>query len=532
MRYLKFIVFSILMCLFINVYATPANDSFLDDNLYSCVIDAYNATFNDNKDTSYSIYPEKLIQIKTLDCSKYISKIEDLTGLNKMLGLTTLNLSGKTFTGGSLKLTNKKGTLKSSIVLPNSLKITDKTYRIEDSKIVKIVNDEVYPLRTGSTYVTMTGKVSGNTISEKYLVMVNGGTYSSNSKLSSLYLSKGEFSFDSDVKNYTAYVDKSVESVVVNATLSDKNASFVNGYGPRTVKLDVGSNKIEVKVKAQDDSVSTYTIDVIKSDGTDNNNKLINIELSVGKINFLPEVYNYNFSVDSNVNEIDVKGVSESTLAKVYVKDISGNEKEDKITSKLKVGTNKITLRVVSESSKEQTYTLTINREDYDSQDNYLKNITIEGYKLDFKRDQFKYNLTIRGKSKLNITPVLENTESTYVVEGNEKLVNNSIISIKVSDKEGSTREYQIKIIKNSIIDSNVLKFVFMGIEFIVIIALLIILISNKKNRPRKPKKVKTKVKKETVGQPRPIGSSTTCKVCGTVNDSRSKTCYVCGNKL
>ena len=53
---------------------------------------------------------------------------------------------------------------------------------------------------------------------------------------------------------------------------------------------------------------------------------------------------------------------------------------------------------------------------------------------------------------------------------------------------------------------------------------------SNRPRKPRKPKKVKQKIVKKQVV--RPVGSSVTCKVCGTVNDSKSKTCYVCGNQL
>ena len=80
-KYLSIIF--ILFC-FTTVYASPANDSFLDDNLYKCIIDAYNSEKGTNKDYSYSILPEELISIKTLNCSKYSGNISDLTGLSKL----------------------------------------------------------------------------------------------------------------------------------------------------------------------------------------------------------------------------------------------------------------------------------------------------------------------------------------------------------------------------------------------------------------------------------------------------------------
>ena len=67
-------LFLILFCLN-NVYAIPANDTFLDDNLYKCIIDAYNKENNDNKNYSYNITIEELDTISSLDCSKYKGKI-------------------------------------------------------------------------------------------------------------------------------------------------------------------------------------------------------------------------------------------------------------------------------------------------------------------------------------------------------------------------------------------------------------------------------------------------------------------------
>ena len=237
-KYFKLIFISILFCFTVNVGASPANDSFIDDNLYKCIIDAYNLNSSDKKDYSYNILPEELDTITSLDCSKYKGSIENLTGLNRLASLTKLDLSGNTFLGGSLKIDGPSGTLKSNIVLPTGLTLTDVSYSAENPKIVKVSKGVVYPLSLGSTYVTMTAKVSGNEIKEKYLVSVlgDGTPKSSNAKLASLYLSEGEFAFNSDVKTYTVIVNSSVKSVKINANVLDKKAIFVSGYGPRTVE--------------------------------------------------------------------------------------------------------------------------------------------------------------------------------------------------------------------------------------------------------------------------------------------------------
>ena len=536
--YFKLIFVLFLLFNISNVYAEPANDLFLDDNLYKCIIDAYNKGNHKSADYTYSILPEQLIKINTLDCSKYKGKIEDLTGLNRLTGLKSLNLSGNTFLGGSVKVTSNSSTLKSNISLPNSITITDKKYVVEDPSIVKVSNGVVTPLANGSTYVTMTGKVTGYEIVEKYLVSVSLAKFNlnNNSKLSSLYLSKGEFKFDSDVKNYSTIVDNSVTSVNVVATLADKRAKFVPNYGPRTVQLKTGPNIIEVKVEAEDKSVSTYKISIIRSDGNDNNNKLANIELSVGKINFNSDIYTYSFGVASNVNEIDVKAVAESPLSKVEITDILGNTKPDKISSKLKVGSNKIVINVNSESNKPQQYQLIINREDYESEDNYLSSLSIDGYSINFKRDIYKYEINIKNEKKLDIIAKTEKNNATYTIFGNDDLSDNSNIKVIVKDEEGSPREYNILVHKSSTFDMSKLpiKWIVLGLELLIILILLIVLIVKGSNRPRKPKKMKASKPKPVKTPMNTMGNSNsiTCRACGAANDIKSKTCYVCGNQL
>ena len=516
-------IFLMLFC-FSNVKAIPANDAFLDDSLYKCIIDNYNSSQNENKDYTYNIPFEELDKITKLDCSKY-KDIEDLTGLTNLTNLTSLNLSGNTFLGGSLILNKISGTLRSNIKLPSNLSITDKRYTVKNSGIVKVQNGKVTPISYGRTTVVMEGKVSGYPIKEEYLVIVSSSNLSSNAKLSSLYLSKGEFQFDNTKSTFSTIVDNSVNSVSITATVLDKKAKFVSEYGPRNVKLDVGLNTLEVKVEAEDGTRKTYTILVTRSDGKNPNNKLINIELSVGKINFDSDVYTYTFGVESNVDSIDVKGVSESTLSKVTVTDIYGNTQENKITSKLKVGTNKITITVNSESNSKQDYQLIIIREDYDSLDNYLSELNIKNYNINFKRAVYNYDLTIGNENMLIITPKTEKTNATYNIIGNNNLNDGSKIVISVSDEEGSTREYTINIHKNGL---DIIKLGIIGLEFLLIIIILIIIILRKnKDKPRPPKQNKNQVNvRKTLGNSNAI----ICNTCGTVNDITSKTCYVCGN--
>ena len=262
-RVLKYLVISFLFVAG-NVYASPANDMFIDDNLYKCVVDNYNS----EKGTSYKytdvIYQADLNSLTKLDCSKYSGSIDNLTGLNKLIGLTSLNLSGNTFIGGSLTLNKSNASLKSNLNLPSQIKLSNVTYTMSTPNIVSIKNGVVTPLNIGSTKVTMIANTNGGSIKEEYLVTVSSLNRSNNNKLASLYLSQGEFKFDSDTLSYSTIVDNSINKVTVTAKVLDPKAKFVTNYGPREVILNEGNNNIEIKVMAENGDVKTYTILVMR----------------------------------------------------------------------------------------------------------------------------------------------------------------------------------------------------------------------------------------------------------------------------
>ncbi len=104
----------------------------------------------------------------------------------------------------------------------------------------------------------------------------------------------------------------------------------------------------------------------------------------------------------------------------------------------------------------------------------YLTDIKIDGYEINFSRDTFKYSLNINDEDSLNIVPILENSNSSYAISGNENLVNGSVINIHIVSEDGTTNDYIIEIVKNN--DKNVVKKNNnYKIIFIVIIGVLLI---------------------------------------------------------
>ena len=97
---------------------------------------------------------------------------------------------------------------------------------------------------------------------------------SSDNSLSSLTLSAGKLSpaFKYNITNYTAEVENNVTSVVVSAKANNENATVVSVKGGE--KLVVGSNKIQIVVKAENGVTATYVVNVTrKAAGDDDKQK-------------------------------------------------------------------------------------------------------------------------------------------------------------------------------------------------------------------------------------------------------------------
>ena len=73
-----------------NVYSQPANNYFVDDNFYQCVVDAYNSTNNTKLTYTESLNDEQLETISNLDCIE--KNIVNVNGLDKLKNLRSLDI--------------------------------------------------------------------------------------------------------------------------------------------------------------------------------------------------------------------------------------------------------------------------------------------------------------------------------------------------------------------------------------------------------------------------------------------------------
>lgn len=249
--------------------------------------------------------------------------------------------------------------------------------------------------------------------------------------------------FDSLSMGYKIEVNSSKISVF--ATLTSSDASYVEGFEPRTVDLDYGENKILIKIKNKEGKVRTYTIIATRTDNRVSNNLLTDLTVSKGKIEFDPYVTDYNIEVPKNTKKVSING----TLASDTSSFVEGNEpREIELTEDITTSV----LEVISESGITRSYVLTFIKKGAEEETNtsaYLDTLTIEGTALDFNKEIYEYSVTVPYEySSVNVYAFPESDNAFATVEGDRGLkvgANN----LKITVKNGKqTKTYTVTVIR------------------------------------------------------------------------------------
>lgn len=196
--------------------------------------------------------------------------------------------------------------------------------------------------------------------SEKvYIVNVNKkaaddqpSTKSTNNYLSSMTVNNGELkpNFDKNTTSYNIKVPNDVLKLDLKVLAEDaKSSVIINGND----NLKEGMNVITVEVTAEDGSLRVYTINVERSEKV-SQNKLKTLIAANGEISpkFESNIYEYDISVEGNVNKLDLTAIPEFESSIV---EIIGNEN-------LKVGNNAILIKVTDENGFVQYYRLNVTK--------------------------------------------------------------------------------------------------------------------------------------------------------------------------
>lgn len=307
------------------------------------------------------------------------------------------------------------------------------------------------------------------------LKVIRQDNRSTNDNLSNIVLSLGELSpkFSKDVLNYTVEVPNNASSLTITASLEDKKAEFVSGYGSRTVDLKLGENIILIQTQAEKGNTKTYTIKVNRNYKGDNN-YLKSITLSSGTLNFDKDIFEYKINVDYNTKELLISAIAEEKTSTV---EVVGNKE-------LVVGENIYKIKVLAENKSERIYTIIVNRLEEGKtllNNNYLANLSIKNHSIAFVKDKLTYDITLTNETSLDLKYDTEDEKAFVKVEGNSDLKNNSVVKIIVTAEDGTTRTYILNIIKEEAFNYTILI-----IPLAILLLGLVVIIVIKKVKPKK----------------------------------------------
>lgn len=404
-------------------------------------------------------------------------------------------LSALSVSEGKLSPSFKSGTTKYTVSVGadvSSIKIN--ATASSGNSLVSGYGSRTVDLKYGSNSIKVKVKNSAGKTKTYTITVTRADNRSTVNTLSNLTVSTGTLSpaFNSSVNNYTVEVGYEVTSITVDATLTDSKSKFATGFGPSTVPLQQGVNKIYIKVVSENGVTNVYSITVNRGDlpsecanpegklalvkgielygNTQSDDNLIDFTL-------VPGQYIYNdIKIPYDVADLVVVVYTEDEADKELV-EIEGNEDLEKNESR--AVTIKITSNVCPNYTNE--YTLNVMREDEPELDGdaQLKDLVIEGYDdFKFEPNVEVYDIVLKKSDKgksldIKATPVKDTTECT--IEGNEELDYSSEIFVKCLAQDKETEIVYTIVVDEVEKGTNVFLIIILVIIIIIILIYLVL---------------------------------------------------------
>lgn len=397
--------------------------------------------------------------IKFYDAGYEAVNVDSKT-VNVRVPSTNNDLSGLSVTDGTI--TFSPSTLEYSVTIDKTSTTINATKQDDKSAISGDIGEKKLEYGVNTFKINVTSESGA---SKTYILNITRPDYrSAVNTLKSLSISEGKISFKENTTSYKVSVAKDISSIKVSAELKDSKASFVEGYGPRTVTLKDGSNSIVIKVKAENGSEKSYTINIEKEQSKSGVNTLKQLYLSSGVVELKPDTLEYEVKVPFVISELEIKAEPTDEKAKV--------EGVGKYT--LEVGENKFEIKVTAENGDLKTYVILVTRKaetnDVLDSNNKLKSLKVKGHELDFNKNTNNYEIKMGKFTKLDIIAKAESEKAKVTILGNEDLEVGSEIRIVVTSEDGKNNIYKVTLIedKNTLLPVGVVVFIVGALSLIV----------------------------------------------------------------
>lgn len=328
----------------------------------------------------------------------------------------------------------------------NSVDSDNITITVSGNANASIIGTGTKSLNYGTNTFEITVKAEAGNVKIYKLIVNRVDNRSSDNTLKSIRINGNLIDFDSNKHSYALTLTSSIDKVQISAEPTDDKASVK--YSATSVPLKLCETfTFKITVTAENGESSDYYVKVERKDDRSSNNNLKSLVVNDKNIT-LNSNQSYTLTVDNKVTTANIKTTLEDTKAKV---EISGN-------NNLKVGSNIFKIKVTAENEAIKTYTLTIIRKNADgditnlSNNTNLKGLTITDYKIDFNKETLTYNIEVESNvKKLTLKYEAEDSKATVSVDGNKDFKEGlNTVKILVTAENGETATYTINVIQKS----------------------------------------------------------------------------------
>ncbi|MFD2170017.1 cadherin-like beta sandwich domain-containing protein [Tumebacillus lipolyticus] len=397
-------------------------------------------------------------------------------------------LSNLTVTPGSLSF--NQGTANYTVEVPYGTTSASVTPTLQDTTATLKVNGasrangqatSVTLDADGSTEITIVVTAQNGTTTKTYTITVNEAAPSTNSQLGSLTVDGTLVSgFVKTTKDYSIEVPNSKSSVDVSWVLDEpgtqtlqavKVDNIAQSLGPVTgLSLTPGVERvIEITVKAQDGTSSTYTLKVKRK--LSSNANLSNLTVTPGSLSFNQGTTSYTVEVPYGTPTVTVTPTMQDTTATMTV---NGTGKANSEATSITLdadGSTEITIVVTAQDGTTKTYTVTVN-EAAPSTNSYLNSLSVNGTLVSgFVKTTKDYSTEVpNSKSSVDVSWVLDEpgTQTLQAVKVDNVAQSlgplaglsltpgvERVIEITVKAQDGKSSTYTLKVKRKLSSDAN-----------------------------------------------------------------------------
>jgi len=351
---------------------------------------------------------------------------------------TDARLSNVAISGVTLNPSFDKDTTNYSLTTTEPKLIFTKIQTLDSNATYEVIGNDNFTLGENTVIIKVTAQDGVTTKEYVFNVTKEPGN---NNNLASLQVEgyKLDPVFDKTTTLYMLTVPNDVKTVNVIAQPEDSNAT-VTGTG--SVTIYTGENQLLVEVTSESGNTKVYTILLTREGNT--NNLLADLIVNNGEMTpaFDPHTNSYNVTVPHSEEELDLTVVLDDYSAFYEV-----------IDNELEVGSNIVTVSVISESGSMNNYVLNVTREAFST--GLLENLEVKDYKLskEFNTYLTNYDVLVDYEvTSLDITVTPIDKKATYVISGNEDFqIGTNEVTIAVTSSDGSeTIVYTLNVIRQA----------------------------------------------------------------------------------